>query len=307
MKAKAIFKNEFDELRAGWLLLCYAALFSAISAGIFFAVISLEGTPDQFAAAAISLIASAAASYLVVKLLHKKTLAAIGLAFDMRGLRDAGIGMLAGILMMTFIFGLQYLQGYVTVSATEYDLSSGAQVFLVSMAFFCVAALFEEILFRGYPFQTLVRGIGFIPSTLLVALAFGAAHLANPNANAFGFINTAIASVLFCVAYWRTRSLWLPFGIHFGWNFAQTTLYGFPTSGVHFTRFELTQLKQFGPEWVTGGAYGPEAGVLATLAIVACGVYVYYAPHLRPQAVPPTLEHETETIKYPLPERNPAA
>ncbi len=307
MELKTLFKNDFDELRAGWLLLIYLVLFGAVGAGLSFGAMSLLGTPDQFTAAGIALISAVAASFIVLKLLHRKSLAAIGLALNARGMRDLGIGTLAGILMMTVIFGIQYLRGYVTVSATEHSLASGVQVFLMSMAFFGVAALFEEVLFRGYPFQTLIRGIGFIPSTVLVALVFGAAHLANPNANAFGFINTAIVSVLFCVAYWRTRNLWLPFGIHFGWNFAQTTLYGFPTSGAHFTRFELTQLKQFGPEWVTGGSYGPEAGILATFVIIACGVYVYFAPHLRPQAAAQTLEREGETIKYPLPERKLAA
>jgi hypothetical protein len=105
---------------------------------------------------------------------------------------------------------------------------------------------------------------------------------------------------MFCYAYWRTRGLWLPFGIHFAWNFSQTTFYGYPTSGIHFSNQELTRLIQFGPEWITGGMYGPEGGILATFAIVLCGVYCYYSKALQPQADVVTLERKEERLRFQM-------
>ena len=67
-----------------------------------------------------------------------------------------------------------------------------------------------------------------------------------------------------------TRSLWLPFGLHWGWNFSLTTLFSLPTSGMGFPDRQLFMLEQSGPGWLTGGAFGPEGGALATVALVAC-------------------------------------
>jgi membrane protease YdiL (CAAX protease family) len=94
-------------------------------------------------------------------------------------------------------------------------------------------------------------------------------------------VNIGCAGVLFSVAYMKTRSLWLPFGIHFAWNFSQTTIYGFPTSGLDPTLHSLIRLTQSGPAWIVGGGFGPEGGVLATLALILGAWYVLKAPYLR--------------------------
>ena len=214
--------------------------------------------------------------------MNKKVFAAVGLAVNKHTMRELGVGCMIGWLMMTGIFGVEYLLGYVKVVAVEFSFVQAAQAFGISILFFSIAAMFEEVLFRGYLFQTLARGINFIPSVVLTGLLFGFAHFKNPDASAFGWINTVFVSVLFCLAYWRTRGLWFPFGIHFAWNFSQTTLYGYPTSGIHFARYELTRLTQFGSEWITGSAYGPEGGALATLVIIFAGVYVYFSRTLQP-------------------------
>jgi membrane protease YdiL (CAAX protease family) len=211
---------------------------------------------------------------------HRKPLTAIGLSLHPGIVREGGIGCLLGVLMMGGIFVLEYGLGY--AERFWLGLSTGTVVWTIvsSMAFFVVAAIAEELLFRGYPFQVLMQGVTFLPATIIMALLFGAVHLANPNASALGFVNTALAAVLFSLAYMKTRSLWLPFGLHFSWNFAQTTVFGFPTSGIPFSGFRLFRSVQNGPEWVTGGSYGPEAGILATIALVAAAWYILKARHL---------------------------
>lgn len=292
-----MFKNEFNELRAGWQILLFLLVLSAAIGAFVFVLIQLERT-DAFSMSVASLAGTLLATFAATRFINRKPFVSVGLAVNRHAMREFGIGCLAGWLMMTAIFGIEYVQGYVKIVAADVSFAQGVEMFLVSLLFFGVAAMFEEILFRGYLFQTLMRGIKFIPSVLITGLVFGLAHAANPNANLFGVVNTILVSVLFCFAYWRTRALWLPFGIHFAWNFAQTTLYGYPTSGKHFTAYELTTLTQFGPEWITGGAYGPEGGALATVMILLCGVYVYFSRSLQAFTGIAVLERPDEHLGF---------
>jgi hypothetical protein len=303
MRTRALFKNSYDELRAGWQIAIFLLLFSALIAPMLVAL----RPKDTLVVSVISLAGLLIATLIAARFLNRKPLHAVGLAVNKHTMRDLGIGCLAGWLMMTGIFGIEYALGYVKVVAPEISLAAGLSMTMLSLIFFGVAAMVEELLFRGYPFQILVRGINFIPAVGVMGILFGLAHLRNPNATAMGVLNTILVAVLFCYAYWRTRGLWLPFGIHFAWNFSQTTLYGYPTSGMHFSSYELTRLTQFGPEWMTGGAYGPEAGALATLMILLCGLYVHYSRRLQPFPGVVTLEREEERRFFQLYERRDAA
>lgn len=297
MDMNIIFKNQFKEFRAGWQILFFVLTFGLTTAATTVPLVQLLNVKDMFSLSAASLLGVLLATLLVTRFINRKPFVAIGLAVNKHTMKELGIGCLAGWLMMTGIFGIEYALGYVKVVASELAFANALQAFFISIVFFGVAAMFEEVLFRGYLFQTLVRGIRFIPSVVVMGILFSFAHLTNPNANAFGLINTVLVSVLFCYAYLRTRGLWLPFGIHFAWNFAQTTLYGYPTSGVHFSDYELTKLTQFGSEWITGGAYGPEGGVLATMMILLCGIYVYFSETLQPFPGIVTLEREEERLQ----------
>jgi membrane protease YdiL (CAAX protease family) len=301
-----VFKNAFGELRAGWQIALFLVAL-AITTGAIVAPLVLLGITDTMSLSAAALAGTLLATFVVTRFVNRKPLVAVGLAVKKHTMRELGVGCLIGWLMMTGIFGIEYVQGYVKVEAVELTFMQGVELFITASLFFCVAAMFEEVLFRGYLFQTLMRGIKFIPAVIAVGLFFGFAHIRNPNAQVVGVLNTVLVSVLFCFAYWRTRGLWLPFGIHFAWNFAQTTLYGFPTSGKHFSEYELTRLTQFGPEWITGGAYGPEGGVLATLMIVLCGAYVYFSRSLKPLEGTVTLEREDEDLQADMLERRKAA
>jgi membrane protease YdiL (CAAX protease family) len=80
----------------------------------------------------------------------------------------------------------------------------------------------------------------------------------------------------------KTRSLWLPFGVHFAWNFSQTTLFGLPTSGMLDDAHALFNTARSGPAWIGGGEFGPEGGLLATIALLACLWYILKAGFLKP-------------------------
>ncbi len=119
-------------------------------------------------------------------------------------------------------------------------------------------ALAEELMFRGYPFQHLEKGIGAVGAIAVFSVLYGVLHLSNPGAGRWGVVNTILIGILLSIAYLRTRALWLPWGIHFGWNATLGSFLGLPVSGFRFFNV-YARTTATGPWWVTGGSYGVEA------------------------------------------------
>ncbi len=138
---------------------------------------------------------------------------------------------------------------------------------LLNLATLAVAALGEEIAFRGYPFRRLIDSVGPTAATVLLSLLFGILHALNPAATLTSILITMIAGLLFSIAWLRTRGLWLPWGMHFAWNASMGVLFGLPVSGL--TDFStVIQTRAFGRLWLTGGDYGPEAATFTAIVIL---------------------------------------
>lgn len=138
----------------------------------------------------------------------------------------------------------------------------------INLLTLAVAALAEEIAFRGFPFRRLIDAIGPVKATIIMAFLFGALHLLNPDATWTSTLITILAGVLFSIAWLRTRGLWLPWGLHFAWNASMGVLFGLPISGLE-TFSTVVQTRAIGREWLTGGDYGPEAALLTGVVLVA--------------------------------------
>ncbi len=192
-------------------------------------------------------------------------LPAMGLGWGARTLRLALIGLLLGGLMIGIVMTVLAVGGQLSLR-----LHLTPHAFLQALAelyILATGAMAEELVFRGYPLQRCMEGAGTVLGIVIMSLLFGTVHLANPNASALGFVNTVGVGVLLSLAYVRTRSLWLPWGIHFGWNTALGMAFGLPVSGL--TDFAvLVRGTARGPHWLTGGSYGIEAGALGSGAIV---------------------------------------
>jgi uncharacterized protein len=141
-------------------------------------------------------------------------------------------------------------------------------------------ALAEELMFRGYPFQHLEQGIGATGAITVFSVMFGAVHLANPGASLWGLINTILIGVLLSISYLRTRALWLPWGIHFGWNVTLGVLFGLPVSGLRLFNV-VVRTTASGRQWVTGGSYGLEASATTVVVILIGVVMVWTLPLVR--------------------------
>ncbi|GAA2744016.1 CPBP family intramembrane glutamic endopeptidase [Kitasatospora cinereorecta] len=133
------------------------------------------------------------------------------------------------------------------------------------VGFMAGAAVTEELMFRGLLFRLVERGLGTYLALALSGTVFGASHLLNKDATLLGGVAIAIeAGGMLAAAYAATRSLWLPIGLHFGWNFAESGIFGTEVSGNGDTH-GLLDASMSGAKLITGGEFGPEASVYATL------------------------------------------
>jgi uncharacterized protein len=211
-------------------------------------------------------------------------LAQIGFA-PRHAVRDLVLGLIAGAALFTIVMLELALTGHyrVTAVALTPDLA-------VAILLFVPDAVLEELLFRGVFFRLVEEWAGSWAGIIVSAALFGAAHAANHGATWISTTAIALeAGVLLAAAYIVTRTLWFPIGLHFGWNFFEGPVYGTQVSGGHLVGSALAGHVS-GPAWLTGGAFGPEAGVpaIVTCVIAAAILLAYATSHgkMRPMFAP---------------------
>ena len=179
-----------------------------------------------------------------------------------RAARDLAVGALVGLVMMASLVGVLAVSGL-------YDLAPGdAPGPWGGLALALQAAVTEELWMRALLLRLLWRAFGPVPAFVLSAAAFAALHLANPGAGVLSTATVAVAGLMFCAVYAFTGRIWAPVGLHLAWNLAQGYLFGAAVSGGDLGGSLLVSTPADGaPSWLTGGAFGPEASVVA-LALV---------------------------------------
>lgn len=212
------------------------------------------------------LVLGVAATFLLAhRWIERRPLADLGLS-RRHLLRDLLIGFLVGLLLQGTTIGVLALAGWYHMTALAPG-SVAIGLILQWLGVFLLVALFEEGVFRGVIFRLLERALGSWIAIILSALFFGLAHLMNPGATLFGALAIALeAGTMLAAAYMLTRSLWLAVGIHWAWNFFEGPFFGTPVSGAgpHAGKALISSTLS-GPSIWTGGAFGPEAGVVALL------------------------------------------
>ena len=179
-----------------------------------------------------------------------------------KAVRLAGAGLALGVLLFSTVMATLVLTGHARLFG---GLSPSACALTVLASVF--AAIMEEILFRGMLFKLIERHAGTVAALVISALLFGLVHASNPGATWLSSTAIALeAGVLLGAAYAKTRTLWFSIGLHTGWNFTQSGIFGAQTSG--FSIAGLVHCDLVGATWLTRGAFGPEAGLPAI--IVCC-------------------------------------
>ncbi len=264
-----LLRNDQGRLRSGWWILLFMAIFLAsqwmyrpVSHGlqqIGVAKAWLSPLPVVFLLGV---------TWICMRL-RRQRLAGVGLALDGSWGRQLLLGVAFGAAQMAAVTALILLAGGVRFeldpARSLAALAYGAWVFL------CVAVL-EELLFRGFVLQRLVEGLGARWALALMAALFAVAHLGNPGMDgitvATATLDNALGALLLGLAWLRTRSLALPMGIHFGWNWMQGSVLGFEVSGLAQAGWLHPQLLDR-PQWLSGGTFGPEASVFAVVVDLA--------------------------------------
>jgi hypothetical protein len=151
-------------------------------------------------------------------------------------------------------------------------------------------------MFRGYIFQTLVEGTNRIIAIAIFSVFFGLVHLGNPNISVFSVFNIILAGIFLSLAYLRTGTLWLCTALHLGWNFFQGSVYSLPVSGLVKSNISISHVALTGPEWLTGGAFGPEGGFVTTVVLIIGSIVVWKAPWIKNENPAVTVEGPSPLI-----------
>jgi membrane protease YdiL (CAAX protease family) len=208
----------------------------------------------------------AVATFVIGRLLDRHDWAALGWPTPRRIPRWFGGGALLGAAMAAVAIGLTVADGAAVRLTPDWrEFPAVAAPLALGLV---AAALAEELMFRGYPLRRLSQAIGANVATAAFALAFGAAHLANPNATAFATANIVLAAVWLSAAFFSRAGMALAWGLHAGWNITLAVGFDAPVSGL---RFDVPGVDYFlgRHAWVGGGPFGPEGGVVATLVLLA--------------------------------------
>jgi membrane protease YdiL (CAAX protease family) len=183
-----------------------------------------------------------------------------------RAVRELGLGLVLGALLFSTAIGILAALGVYQVTG-----NNGWQSMLAILAGCILSGVFEEILIRAIVFRILERWLGSWVALGISAAIFGGLHLFNPGATLLNAAAISIeAGVLLAAAYMLTRRLWFCIGIHIAWNFTEGGIFSVAVSGGESKG--LLQSRMLGPDWLTGGAFGAEASVVALAVCLAAGI-----------------------------------
>ena len=194
-------------------------------------------------------------------------------------------GLIIGLLAFTTTIGLMAPFGYVSVEAsdpTRVGLAALGGVILVFLPGWLIQGAAEEILTRGWMLPAL--GARYRPwvGILISSIFFGIMHALNPNLTALSMINLILYGAFAAMYALREESLWGICAFHSIWNWTQGNLFGMPVSGQDQDLVgnpgTIFNLMETGPDWFTGGAFGPEGGLVTTIVLVLSMLIIVFWP-----------------------------
>lgn len=281
--------------RLPWRLLAVVAVVAGLAAGVTALADSLLTAaesglglvltgPEASAAAgnlvfvAVQLLVYVGSVALVGRYVDRRRFRDFGMRIDRDWWVDLGFGIGLGAALMTGVFAVEYAAGWVVVTGTFRIAQPGFGFwpwFGWATVTFAGVGLSEELLTRGYLIKNVAEGLTWFDrieprasaglAVVCSAGLFAAGHAANPNAGLASTVGIAVAAVMLAAGYVLTGELAVPIGLHTTWNLFQGPVFGFPVSGLDLG-LSAVAVEQGGPALVTGGSFGPEAGLLGIAA-----------------------------------------
>ena len=274
--------SDEERLRAGWRLLLQILIVGVINS-ILGGIIKILGIPELSGKWGLlfrqiqEFIRYAASIYIARRWLDRRSFESLGLKVGWQALFDvlSGIGIV--FVQMGFVYGAMSSLGWITFEGFAWEFDALDAVLMNTLLFFVIFLLVgwnEELLSRGYQLQNIASGLNLFWAVIISSAFFGFLHLDNPNATWVSTVGIFFAGVYQSYAYIRTRQLWLPIGLHIGWNFFEGVMFGFPVSGLDI--YALTRIHVTGPVLWTGGAFGPEAGLILLPSLIVGSALIYW-------------------------------
>ena len=205
-----------------------------------------------------------------VKVIEKRSFSSIGFNKN-NWLKKYSLGFLIGLAMMSIIVLILLPFGYITIEKNPIQpvgVSAIASVLVILFGWIIQGAT-EEIVTRGWLLNVLSTKYNIGVGLLISSTLFGLMHLTNPNVNYIAVINIILVGLFYGLYVIKTNDLWAVCGMHSAWNFAQGNIFGFKVSGLDVSVGSLIDLNLVGSDFVTGGIFGPEAGITATFILLA--------------------------------------
>ena len=266
-------------LRASWRLLLHLLFFFVLTFIVYTPALLLGldiEAIDSIPAQVLSFIVYTGSIYIARRWLDKRSFESLGLKLNSLALIDilAGIGI--SVIQMGFIYVAMLSLNWLNFEGFAWQFDPISTVIASTLTLFIVFIFVgwnEELLSRGYHLQTMSSGLNLFWGVILSSAVFGFLHLGNPNATWVSAAGIFFAGIFLAYGYIRTKQLWLPIGLHIGWNFSEGVVFGFPVSGLDL--YALTRIEVTGPELWTGGAFGPEAGLIVLPALILGAALIY--------------------------------
>lgn len=202
-----------------------------------------------------------------VKLMERRKVSSLGL--KAKGAATNFVkGFAIGFVLFSSVTLLMYIFGVVTL---EQGLKVGLQSIksiLFIIPFWAIQSSTEEVLSRGWLMHVIGAKYTPMQGFVVSSLVFGYLHISNPGVTVLSIINIVLVGFMFGLYVIYTEDLWGACGIHTAWNFAQGNIFGFKVSGLDANEYSLIRLTGRGPSLLTGGSFGPEASLFASIVII---------------------------------------
>ncbi len=208
-------------------------------------------------------------TYAFCRWLDRRPFVSLGFRLDRDVLPDLLTGAALALAQMLIILAVGWAAGWLSVQWLDgAALIRGVTTGLLALVFFCLVALGEELIFRGYLQVNLSEGTPQWLAIGLSAILFGLFHVLNPHFSWLALLNIVLAGLVMGYGRAITGSLWLPLAYHLSWNWSQGPLLGLPVSGMRSGGL-LSVVDRGTVPWLTGASFGPEGGLIGTVALLA--------------------------------------
>ena len=205
--------------------------------------------------------------WLFVRFIDKKSFVSIGLT--LKGYEnDLRLGLALGAGMISLGFLILFILGFLSIDGFSFPVMT----IILYLVLFIVVSLHEEIMMRGYVLNNLMHSMNRYVALSISSVIFMSIHLLNPNVSFLSVVNLFLAGIVLGIYYMHKQNLWLPIGMHLAWNFFQGPIFGFEVSGIETDNIISQSIT--GNEIITGGAFGFEGSIIATILIVTMILYL---------------------------------